>query len=356
MISHFRKTITTAALGALLVGAVQAQRPLFNDKEVPKTQEDLLEIQNALQAHLEKSREATVSITDGKGSGTGVIVSEDGIILTAAHVSAGVKKDLTVILRDGTKVKARALGLDSRTDAAIIKIVNEDGKKYPFVTYDKPMRRDGIYRSSTKLGDWVYSLGHSGGFDKERDSVVRLGRIVRVNDDTSTFQSDCKLIGGDSGGPLFNLSGQLVGIHSRVGKVLDQNMHVQIDDWFKKDANDESISKELRTQTKWQRMMNNEFIGEGPFAKKPVKGAGFIGIAVEEVGGGLKITDVDESAAAGKAGLKIGDVIIKVNGKAIAKRADMAAMMKEAAQGDDFEFVIKRGEEEKTIKLQAGVR
>ncbi|MEI8180941.1 cation diffusion facilitator family transporter, partial [Aestuariivirga sp.] len=116
---------------------------------------------------------------------------------------------------------AVSLGVVADCDAAMIQIT--DKEKFPFV---------GIERNdSTRLGDWVFSLGHSGGFDLERGSVVRLGRLVGIKE--NTFQSDCTLIGGDSGGPLFNLQGQLIGIHSRVGTNLPMNMHVPMSVFLK---------------------------------------------------------------------------------------------------------------------------
>jgi lysine N6-hydroxylase len=86
---------------------------------------------------------------------------------------------------------------------------------------------------------------------------------VQVKDDT--FQSDCSLIGGDSGGPLFDLDGKLVGIHSRVGQRTQENMHVPMREFVKN----------------WDGMLKSEFIGEGPFAKRPEKGKGFLGIGTE---------------------------------------------------------------------------
>jgi serine protease Do len=118
-----------------------------------------------------------------------------------------------------------------------------DPGTWPFVKIDES--------KSCQLGDWVFALGHSGGFDKERGLVLRPGRIVRIAD--QSLQSDCILIGGDSGGPLFDLNGQLIAIHSRVGAQLVVNMHVDI-----------KIFKE-----KWNSLMNSEFLGDGPFAKKP---------------------------------------------------------------------------------------
>ena len=180
--------------------------PSFNYQKVPKTTQDLIAIQDALVENLERVRKATVSISLGQGFGSGVIVSADGLILTAAHVTAAVGKELTVILNDGTRLHAISMGLVSNTDAAMMRIT-ESGD-YPYVEINK--------NNDYRLSHWVMALGHSGGFDVERGPVVRLGRILK--DSETTLHTDCKVIGGDSGGPLFDLNGELIGIHSRVSK------------------------------------------------------------------------------------------------------------------------------------------
>ena len=224
-----------ASLCGLSALPLLAARPEINDKKAPSGRQDLEQIQSLLKQVLPDARKATVCIELGQGSGSGVVVSEDGLILTAAHVTGGVGKEFTVRFEDGRSFKAKSLGLNSETDAAIAKIV--DKGSYPFVPIEREDR--------TRLGDWVFSLGHSGGFDEDRGSVVRLGRIVRVAD--STYQSDCNLIGGDSGGPLFDLEGKLIGIHSRVGQRLPENMHVPMREYL----------------SNWDKMMGGEFMGEG---------------------------------------------------------------------------------------------
>ncbi len=313
-------------------GAEEAKRPYFNDKKIPDAN-DLKAIQKLLQKNLKNARAATVCIQLSQGSGSGVIVSEDGLVLSAAHVTTGVNKELTVIMEDGKKLKARSLGLNAEFDAAMLQITEKG--KYPFVKIEPEKERD---KASTLLGDWVFSIGHSGGFDEKRGSGVRLGRLVRIAE--TTIQSDCTLIGGDSGGPLFDINGLLIGIHSRVGAVTEQNMHVPIHVFH----------------TDWEAMKNADFIGEGPFAQKPVKGAAFIGIALKEVANGLEITDVEEDSVAAKAGVKIGDVLTSADGKAITKKEQLATLMKDKAEGDDLTLTLLTGETKREVKFQLEAR
>lgn len=307
-----------------VIGLMQMQGHAFplNDKKAPENQEDLMLIQETLLASLPKAKAATVSIDLGQGFGSGVIVSKEGLVMTAAHVSGGVGKKVTVIMPDGTRHKAKTLGLMSDTDAALIQI-SEPGE-YPFVELNRT--------GNIKLGDWVFSLGHSGGFNKDRGAVARLARLVGIKN--TTYQTDGTLIGGDSGGPLFDIEGRLVGIHSRVGPQLPVNMHVPVQVFI----------------DNWDRMMANEFIGEGPFAQKPVKGNGMLGVATKPVEGGLEITKVGKKTAAEKAELKVGDLIRKMDGKEVKTREELQAVIKEKSAGEELELEITRdGKEQKII-------
>ncbi len=311
-------------------GFVQTESHAFplNEKKAPETQEDLMLIQKTLLASLPKAREATVSIDLGNGFGSGVIVSKEGLVMTAAHVSGGVGKKVTIIMPDGTKHKAKTLGLMSETDAALVQI-SEPGE-YPFVELNRA--------GNIKLGDWVFSLGHSGGFNKDRGAVARLARLVGIKN--TTYQTDGTLIGGDSGGPLFDIEGRLIGIHSRVGPQLPVNMHVPVQVFI----------------DNWEPMMKSEFMGEGPFAEKPVKGNGMLGVATKPVDGGLEITKVGKKTAAEKAELKVGDVIRKMDGKEVKTREELQAVIKDKSAGEELELEILRDGKEQKITAELAER
>ncbi|MFT6179526.1 MAG: serine protease Do [Paracoccaceae bacterium] len=309
-----------------LVG--QADRPIWNDKEAPQSLDDLREIQESLQANLERARVATVCLQMGGGSGSAVIISEDGLVLTAAHVTGKVDEEITVIMEDGREFNGVSLGLNSETDSAMLQIV-DDGP-FPFVEVD--------LEDSTKLGDWVFALGHSGGFDKERGINVRVGRLVRQAN--STIQSDCLLIGGDSGGPLFNMNGELIGIHSRVGASKEESMHVPIREF----------------QNHWDELKNGDFIGEGGFAKKVEPGSGFLGLITEKADeGGLMVSGVWPEGVAEKAGLKVGDRIIEIAGEEATEEV-IAEKLAELGVGEQLKLKWISGDETKEETLKLGER
>lgn len=316
---------------ALLIplAPLSAERPAINDKRAPQGREDLEEIQRLYQQALPAARAATVCIELGEGSGSGVVVSEDGLIMTAAHVTGGVDREFTVRFEDGRKVKAKSLGLNSENDAALAQIVEEGS--YPHVPIEKTDR--------TRLGDWVFALGHSGGFDKARGSVARLGRLVRTAN--STYQSDCNLIGGDSGGPLFDLTGALIGIHSRVGARLPENMHVPTRVFLEN----------------WDAMQGGEFIGEGPFAQMPKKGKGFLGLLAEAHDGeGIRVKRVGRESPAEAAGIREGDILLEMNGQPLTSRDDLQALLEEMAPEDKATFELVRDGKRQTLSLKLGDR
>jgi serine protease Do len=218
--------------------------------------------------------------------------------------------------------------LMAETDAALVQIT--DAGEYPFVELNRT--------GNIKLGDWVFSLGHSGGFNKERGAVARLARLVRVAN--TTYQTDGTLIGGDSGGPLFDIEGKLIGIHSRVGPQLPVNMHVPVQVFI----------------DNWEPMMKSEFMGEGPFAQKPIKGNGMLGVATKPVEGGLEITKVGKKTAAEKAELKVGDVIRKMDGKEVKTREELQTIIKDKSAGEELELEILRDGKEQKITAELAER
>ena len=301
----------------------------INDKKAPTGTDDLKAIELALKSALPAARKATVCLELGEGSGSGVIISPDGLILTAAHVTGGVGKEITAILADGRKVKCESLGLSSETDCAMAKI-KEKGI-YPHCEVD--------HDDLSKLGDWVFSLGHSGGYDKDRGAGVRIGRLVKMAD--STWHTDCTLIGGDSGGPLFDLHGRLIGIHSRVGENLNLNMHVPIREF----------------QRNWDEMLKSRFLGEGPFAKKPKKGSGFLGVGTEDSADGqLRVNKVGRESPAEAADIKVNDVILKIDDQEIKNKEAMQDYLKEKAAEEKLVITLLRDGKEIEVAVRLAER
>ena len=143
----------------------------------------------------------------GIASGSGVLVSAEGLILTAGHVIDKPGNKLTIRFSDGRVVQGIAVGLDHATDTGLARITDQapaGGWTYCTMAAD----------NSAKLGEWVLATGNPGSIVLDRDPPLRLGRVT--GHDAKAIDSNCALEPGDSGGPLFDLSGNVVGINSRI--------------------------------------------------------------------------------------------------------------------------------------------
>lgn len=165
--------------------------------------------------------DATVGIFAGAGAGSGVIVTSDGLILTAAHVVQAPGTQLKVLLTDGREVDAVALGTNHDTDAALVQI-SEPGP-FPFRPYADEMNYE--------VGDTVIATGHPGGPYVGRRPPVRLGTITAAGTSggfSDPIRSTATVISGDSGGPLFDMAGDVIGIHSNISGGWANNHHVPL--------------------------------------------------------------------------------------------------------------------------------
>lgn len=198
--------------------------------------------QEQTRANYEKMLAATVGIHLEDSSGSGVIVSEDGYILTAAHVIIVPGDIFEIELSDGRKAKAKALGMDHDWDAGLAKIEGEG--KWPFA----PMAKE-----RAKVGSWCLATGHPGGIFSDRKPPLRLGRVLVVGDGSDPLegvQTDATVYPGDSGGPLFNLRGEVIAIHSNIGYDVVENQHVPVEIYQKK-WDDFVASKEFGEPADW---------------------------------------------------------------------------------------------------------
>jgi serine protease Do len=293
---------------------------------VPHTVKDLREIERQVQAVVKKAIPATVGVIVGPGQGSGVIVSEDGYVLTAGHVAGAPGRDVLIIMSDGRRVKAKTLGINYGIDSGMVKIT-EPGE-WPFVPTGKA--------ADLKPGQWVIALGHPGGYQRGRPPVLRLGRVLSIND--NVIDSDCTLVGGDSGGPLLDLEGNLVGIHSRIGASTLANLDVPVDTF---------------TDT-WERLAKGDAWGQ-PQGFMTVRGP-LLGIGGETADKGCKLTEVNPGSPAEKAGLKVGDVITTLDGKPVKGLEGLALMLLGHKPGDQITLHVLRGDEALNVKATLAKR
>ena len=290
---------------------------------------DLRKLSKKLVALSGPSVAATVSLvsTGGGGAGSGVIVSEDGLVLTAAHVVASLSDDVIVIFPDGKRVKAEKLGGDYDRDAAMVRITEEGS--YPFV---KVGESKGLLRN-----EWCVAFGHPGGFDSMRSPPVRLGRVLGSGQFVTT---DCAVVGGDSGGPLFDMQGEVIGIHSNIGSTLSENRHVPIG-VFTGSWDDMVAGK--RTGA---RFAGGE---EQIDPNRPVLGINLAGSAEN---GGVTLEGVMENSPAEKAGLQAGDIVAEINGEAVDSPEQLIRVVGEYDSGETLKIAYRRGDENKEVEVK----
>jgi serine protease Do len=318
-----RTTFFVAALWLGLTCATLAQadsKPAALDKPVPQDVQDLRAIQQQVKKVLAKAVPCTVAVRIGNAFGSGVIVSKDGYVLTAGHISAEPDRNVTLIFSDGRRVKGKTLGSNQEIDSGMIQITEEG--EWPFVEMGDT--------SKLKKGDWCITLGHPDGYKPGRSPVLRLGRVLAMS--KKSIRTSCPLVGGDSGGPLFDLDGKVIGIHSRIGNLLSYNIHVPVDTY----------------RSTWDRLVNGEVWG-GPTGP-------YIGVVLNPDAKECVIAEVEKDSPAEKADLRPGDVVLRFGKNKVEDLEDLISMIRKRKPGEEVSLEVRRGDEVKNLKVVIGKR
>ncbi len=268
-----------------------------------------------------------------RGEGSGFIVSNDGYILTNAHVVAGVE-EVTVKLTDKRKFTAKVIGYDARSDIAVIKI---NAKNLPVVTIGDP--------DKLRVGEAVVAIGSPFGFENSVTSgiVSAKGRSLPSESYVPFIQTDVAVNPGNSGGPLFNLRGEVVGvnsqIYSRSGGYQGVSFSIPID-----------LAMEVADQLK----------AGGKIAR------GWLGVGIQEVSSdlaesfgldrprGALIAEVQEDSPAAKAGLQASDVVLKFDGKSIENSGDLPRLVGSTKPGSKVAVQVWRKRALKEVSVTVG--
>ena len=264
------------------------------------------------------------------GAGSGFIISPDGVILTNAHVVRDAK-EVTVKLQDRREYRARVLGSDPKTDVAVLKI---DAKNLPVV----PIGRS----SDLKVGEWVLAIGSPFGLESSVTAGVVSAKGRSLPDETNVpfIQTDVAVNPGNSGGPLFNTRGEVIGINSQIysqtGGYMGLSFAIPIDVAFRIKDQIVATGKVQHAKLGVQIQDVNQGFADS-FNLDTVEGA--------------LVANVEKGGAADKAGIKSGDVIRKLNGQPIVQSGDLPAMMSMAKPGDSVVLDVWR--ERKIVRINA---
>jgi len=302
-------------------------------KPLPETIEDLRALQKQVRDVVTAVTPSVVGLRVGGGLGSGVIITDDGFVLTAAHVSGTPGKTVTVQLSDGRQVSGRTLGANNSMDAGLIQIIDAGplpGGKWPAVPIG----------SSTMLkqGQWCVAMGHPGGYRTGRTPPLRLGRVLELR--ANAIRTDCTLVGGDSGGPLFDLHGRVIGIHSRIGGSLSDNLHVPVDAF----------------RLGWTRLASGEEWGEAFWRPRRNANGSYLGVQVDPNAQNCRVADVSDDSPAKKAGMRSGDVIKMFDEIPIANHRQLEAMLGLRKAGQVIDVIVERDGRRVTLKVALGKR
>ncbi len=295
----------------------------------PINREELKTLQTRIRELTPRIIPSTVAIQVGRANGSGVIIDAEGHVLTAAHVAGTPGRRATIYLSDGKAVSGITLGMNQKLDAGMIKITDEG--PWPHA----PLGRSADVRD----GQWCLATGHPGGYDPDRPPVLRWGRVLKTDD--SAILSDCTLVGGDSGGPLFDLQGRVIGIHSRIGKNLTINVHVPIDPY----------------RESWDRLVRSEIwdpIEEAPSDSGP--GSAWLGVVENPRAAGATIEKVAPGSPAAEAGILAGDRITQFNDKKVESFEDLQKYVRESVPGSMVRVRLARDNESVDLQLTLAAR
>lgn len=270
---------------------------------------------------------------EAQSLGSGFIISADGYVLTNNHVVADAD-EIIVRLPDRSELEAKLVGADPRTDVALLKV---EATGLPTVKLGQS--------SSLKVGEWVLAIGSPFGFDHTVTAgiVSATGRNLPNESYVPFIQTDVAINPGNSGGPLFNLQGEVIGINSQIftrsGGFMGLSFAIPIDVAM-------DVSDQLRADGKVSR--------------------GWLGVVIQEVNrdlaesfglerpAGALVAQVMDGGPAAKGGLRVGDVILSVDGKDIDMSADLPHMIGTIKPNTRAKLGIVRDGERETLNVTIG--
>ena len=254
-----------------------------------------------------------------RGVGSGFIIESNGLILTNAHVVEGATT-IYVTLTDKREFKAKLLGMDKRTDVAVVKIEARDLPKLPLGDSSK-----------VRVGEWVLAIGSPFGLE----NTVTAGIVSAKSRDTGDYlpfiQTDVAVNPGNSGGPLLNTAGQVIGINSQIfsrsGGYMGISFAIPIDEAMR-------VADQLRTNGKMTRGRIGVALGE---MTKEV--AESLGLGKPR---GAYVRNVEPGGPAAAGGIEAGDVILSFNGREISKSTDLPRVVGETKPGTSVPVQVWR--------------
>ncbi|WP_263772407.1 DegQ family serine endoprotease [Propionivibrio soli] len=270
-----------------------------------------------------------------RGQGSGFILREDGVILTNAHVVEGAD-EVMVKLVDKREFKAKVLGSDKATDVAVLKI---DARNLPTLKIGST--------ANTRVGEWVLAIGSPFGFENSATAGIVSAKSRSLPDDNyvSFIQTDVAVNPGNSGGPLFNMAGEVIGInsqiYSRTGGYQGLSFAIPIEIAVKVEQQIVKFGKVQRGRLGVAIQELNQSLAESFGIKKA---------------GGALISSVEEGSPAAKAGLQPGDVILGVDGKEVTSSSELPPLIGDVRPGESVKLQVWRKGNTRDVEVKVGAQ
>ncbi|SKA33651.1 serine protease Do [Enhydrobacter aerosaccus] len=271
----------------------------------------------------------------GTSLGSGFIIDPSGYIVTNNHVIQGAE-DITVILRDDTQLKAKLVGADSRADLAVLKVDPPGGKPLPAVKFGNS--------DKVRVGDWVIAIGNPFGLGHSVTAGIISARGRALSDSLDDYlQTDAAINKGNSGGPLFDADGEVIGVNTAIYSPSGTNAGLA----FSIPSNlVKQVAEQLREFGRVRR--------------------GWIGVSYQSVtddiadsfgldkARGVLVANVVADGPAAKAGIKRNDIILSFGGQDVPDLRHFPRQVANARVGSTVDTVVWRGGKEQTLKLRIG--
>lgn len=289
--------------------------------ESPKTVGELKAMQTHVQDLIKRVLPATVSLPGASG----VLVRRDdqSYVLSAAHVTMLADQKIRITQTDGNLIRGTSLGANHQSDVSLVRVDTKGDHAAVEIGKSADLKR----------GQWVLMLGHPSGSKPGRSAPARLGRVLRVPE-SGYLVTDCTMQAGDSGGPLFDMQGRVVGINSRINRNLAMNMHAPVDALVE-EWDELQDGKVTQARRRWSRNR----IGLG---------------APLTYGEGCPVFgDVPSDSEAAKAGLKKGDRLFEIDGTEIDDRRSVLRVLRDFRSGEIITIIVERDGKGIELKVPA---
>jgi serine protease Do len=268
--------------------------------------------------------------------GSGFIIDPSGYVVTNNHVVENAHK-ITVILPDNSRQPAKVIGRDPKTDLALLKI--DAGHKLPFVRWGDS--------STVEVGDWVVAVGNPFGLGGTVTAgiVSALGRDINEGPYDNFIQLDAPINRGNSGGPTFNLQGQVIGINTAIYSPSGGSVGIGF-------AIPSNTAEEVIEQLKTRGFVTRGWLGVAIQTVTPTI-ARTLGIDPAHPHGAL-VASVNPGSPAAKAGIKQGDVILDAGGRPVKTVHDLPLIVADTPPGRKLDLTVRRGGKRVTLVATVG--